>query len=207
MEKIENWDNIEVKGNEDYKPLQIGAYECVIKQAEIYTSELSGKTSLKISVDISKGDFKDYFQKRYDNNTNEEKKWDNNATRYLAFKGENASFFKGFITCVENSNPNYKWDWDENKLVGKKICGVFQYEEYQKQDGSNSIKVRLSKFRSLNKIDQVQVNDTVKLLNGNYVQFKDYNSSSSNNTLQQKYNELFKDDDPLPDEELPIFEI
>lgn len=175
MEKINNWNNIEAKGMEDFKALPIGAYECVIKIARVNHNEESGKNTFKVGVDISDGDYKEYFQKRYDNNTNTDKKWDNNAVRYLAYEGDNASYFKGFITCVENSNPGYKWDWDEKKLIGKKICGVFQYEEYQNQEGKKGVKVRLNKFRSLDKIKEIDVSDSVRLLNGTYMSIDDYN--------------------------------
>lgn len=176
MEKIENWDNVEAKGMEDFKALPIGAYECVIKEANIHKNKETQKESFKVSIDIASGEFKDYFQKRYDNSSFHPKKWDNNAVKYLAFKGDNVSYFKGFITCVENSNPGYKWDWDESKLTGKKICGVFQYEEYQKQDGSNAVKVRLNKFRSIDKIKETydNLNDSVRLLNGSYMSIDDY---------------------------------
>ena len=30
-------------------------------------------------------EIKDYFKKRFDNNTNSDKKWDNNAVRYFGF--------------------------------------------------------------------------------------------------------------------------
>ena len=154
MKVIENWSEVEAKGMEDFnfKTLPIGAYECIIKDARIHTNKENGKETLKVSVDIASGEYKDYFQKRYDNNNNSDKKWDNNAVRYLAFQGENVSYFKGFITCVINSNVGYKWNWDETSLKNKKICGIFQYEEYQKLDGSKAVKVRLSKFRSLDKI-------------------------------------------------------
>lgn len=176
MERIENWDNVEAKGMEDFKALPIGAYECVIKEANIHKNKETQKESFKVSIDIASGKFKDYFQKRYDNSSFHPKKWDNNAVKYLAFKGDNVSYFKGFITCVENSNPGYKWDWDESKLTGKKICGVFQYEEYQKQDGSNAVKVRLNKFRSIDKIKETNdnLNDSVRLLNGSYMSIDDY---------------------------------
>lgn len=176
MEKINNWNELEAKGMEDFKSLPIGAYECIIKKAEVHKNQDTQKESFKVEVDIATGDYKDYFQKRYDNNTNSNKKWDNNATRYLAFQGDNASYFKGFITCVENSNIGYTWDWDETKLKGKKICGVFQYEEYEKQDGSKAVKVRLNKFRSLDKMKEANENlsDSVKLLNGKYTSIDDY---------------------------------
>lgn len=175
MEKIDNWENVEAKGMDDFKSLPIGAYECIIINAVENYNQETGKTTLKVMVDISEGEFKDYFQKRFDENNNADKKWDNNATRYLAFQGDNVSYFKGFITCVENSNVGYKWDWDETKLRGKKICGVFQYEEYEKQDGTKAAKVRLNKFRSLDKIKDVEVSDSVKLLNGSYISIDDYN--------------------------------
>lgn len=177
MERIDNWDIVEAKGMDDFKSLPIGAYECVIKDARVNKNEETGKETFKVSIDIASGEYKDYFQKRFDNNTMHPRKWDNNATRYLAFQGDNVSYFKGFITCVENSNIGYKWDWDESKLTGKKICGVFQYEEYEKQDGTKAVKVRLNKFRSLEKMKELNdnVNDSVKLLNGSYVSIDDYN--------------------------------
>ena len=174
MKKIENWDNIEAKGMDDFKALPIGAYECKIINAVENHNEQSGKTTLKVMVDIAKGEYKDYFKKRYDSNTAIDRKWDNNATKYLAFEGENTSFFKGLITTVENSNVGYKWNWDETTLRDKKIVGVFQYEQYEKQDGTKGIKVRLNKFRSLDKLGEIEVSDSIKMLDGSYVSYDDY---------------------------------
>ena len=84
------------------------------------------------------------------------------------------TFFKGFIKTIENSNIGYVWDWDETKLKGKKVCGVFQYEEYEKQDGTRGIKVRLNKFRSLDKLKDIEVSDSIKMLDGSYVSYDDY---------------------------------
>ena len=68
MERINGWDTVEAKGMEDFnfKTLPIGAYECVIKDARIHTNKENGKETLKVSVDIASGEYKDYFQKRYD---------------------------------------------------------------------------------------------------------------------------------------------
>ena len=185
MEKIENWDNIEAKGMEDFKNLPIGAYECKIINAVENHNEQSGKTTLKVMVDIASGEYKDYFKKRYDSNTAIDRKWDNNATKYLAFEGENTSFFKGFITTVENSNVGYKWNWEESTLRDKKIVGVFQYEEYEKQDGTKGIKVRLSKFRSLDKLKDIEVSDNIRKLDGSYVTYDEYMESKEDNKTNE----------------------
>ena len=198
MEKIENWDNIEAKGIEDFKNLPIGAYECIIKDARINHNEENGKDTLKISIDIASGEYKDYFLKSYENDTRIDKKWNNNAVKYLAFEGDNVSYFKGFITCVENSNPGYTWDWNENKLKDKKICGVFLYEEYQKQDGTHGIKVRLNKFRSLDKMKDINISDNIKMLDGSYISYDDY--------MERKEDKFadFKDCVEINEEQLPF---
>lgn len=185
MKVIENWNNIEAKGMEDFKSLPIGAYECIIRSAEVYKNPTSEKESFRVQVDIANGEYKGYFQQRYNNDTRSDKTWDNNSTRYLAFQGDNVSYFKGFITSVENSNPGYKWDWDETKLTGKKICGVYQYEEYEKQDGTKAVKVRLNKFRSLDKMKDIEVSYSVKLLNGKYMDIDDYNERKSTATAEE----------------------
>jgi hypothetical protein len=192
MEKINGWETVEAKGMEDFKALPIGAYECVIVGAMVNHNEQSGKNTFKVAVDIATGEYKDYFKKRFDNNTNSDKKWDSNAVRYLAYEGDNVAYFKGFITCVENSNTGYKWDWDETKLKGKKICGVFLYEEYEKQDGTKSVKVRLNKFRSLDKLKEIEVSDSVRLINGSYMSIDDYNERKEG-SLQSTATEIFGD--------------
>ena len=174
MEPIKDFDKVEAKGMDDFKGLPIGAYECVIKDARLNHNEETGKNTLKISIDIASGEYKDYFLKAYETDTRVDRKWNNNAVRYLAYEGDNVAFFKGFLTVIENSNIGYKWNWEESTLKGKKVCGVFQYEEYEKQDGTKGIKVRLSKFRSLDKLKDIEVSDSIKMLDGSYVSYDDY---------------------------------
>lgn len=197
MEIIKDFDKIEAKGMDDFRGLPIGAYECVIMDARVNHNEQSGKDTFKVSVDIASGEFKDYFRKMYENDTRIDRKWNNNAIRYLAYKGDNVAFFKGFIKTIENSNIGYTWDWDETKLKGKKVCGVFQYEEYEKQDGTKGIKVRLTKFRSLDKLKDIEVSDSVKMLDGSYVDYEEY-IERQDNPLSDFKNEMEISDDALP---------
>ena len=199
MEIIKDFDKIEAKGMDDFRGLPIGAYECVIMDARVNHNEQSGKDTFKVSVDIASGEFKDYFRKMYENDTRIDRKWNNNAIRYLAYKGDNVAFFKGFIKTIENSNIGYTWDWDETKLKGKKVCGVFQYEEYEKQDGTKGIKVRLTKFRSLDKLKDIEVSDSVKLLDGTYVEYEEYTKSSAD-----KAKDLFGNSVEISSDDLPF---
>ena len=202
MEIIKDFDKIEAKGMDDFRGLPIGAYECVIMDARVNHNEQSGKDTFKVSVDIASGEFKDYFRKMYENDTRIDRKWNNNAVKYLSYTGDNVAYFKGFITTVENSNANYKWDWDETKLKGKKVCGVFQYEEYEKQDGTKALKVRLTKFRSLDKLKEIEVSDSIKMLDGSYVTYDDYMERKEN--LSSKINDLFGEVPEVNSEDLPF---
>ena len=65
MEKIKDWDKVEAKGMEDFKSLPIGAYECIIRSAEVYKNPTTEKESFRVQVDIASGEYKGYFQQRY----------------------------------------------------------------------------------------------------------------------------------------------
>lgn len=199
MEIIKDFDKIEAKGMDDFRGLPIGAYECVIMDARVNHNEQSGKDTFKVSVDIASGEFKDYFRKMYENDTRIDRKWNNNAVKYLSYTGDNVAFFKGFIKTIENSNIGYVWDWDETKLKGKKVCGVFQYEEYEKQDGTKGIKVRLSKFRSLDKLKEIEVSDSIKMLDGSYVDYEEYiKSKNSSNEPFSDFGNVVEISNELP---------
>ena len=195
MEKFDNWNDVEAKGMEDFKYLPMGAYECVIKSAEEYTSESTGNKSLKGTVDIAKGDFKDFFTKQFDNMTGD-KKWSNNATRYLGLGENSKGFFKGFVTTIENSNKGFAWDWDESKLVGKKAAATFEPEEYDKNDGTKGVAIKLNKFRSLDKLNDIKVGN-IKLTDGSYVDYEDYKKNGTKNNIADDV-VTFDGDNDLP---------
>ena len=39
--------------------------------------------------------------------------------------------FEGNLWCIEQSNPGYRWDWDEKKLKGKKIGLLYRNKEWE----------------------------------------------------------------------------
>ena len=52
--------------------------------------------------------------------------------------------FKGLITSVEESNGSFKFNWDEQTLVGKKVGIVFREEEFR--DDKNVIRTAVKPF-------------------------------------------------------------
>ena len=176
IKKPSNWDTVEVM-EFDHTKIELGGHKGIIMKAEEYTSPQSGKTSLKVSVDTAKDDKQpEYFKEQYKNDVRIDRKWSNSAIKYVPIGEEESQvkILKAFITAYENSN-NCQFDWnkDWDQLTSKKIGLVFGQEEYTSQDGTTKLATKLNQFRSIDKVDNVQI-PKVKMLDGSYVSYDDY---------------------------------
>ena len=136
MKPIEGYDLINEAG--EFRRLPAGIYPIVITNVV----DVPEKEYLEIYCDIFQGEYKDYFKIAVENGGKDTSK------TVRSYKQNALAFFKGFMTAIEKSNPGYKWDWDETKLVGKKAVGIFGEEEYEK-DGQIKISTKLIEVRSV----------------------------------------------------------
>lgn len=186
------WDETEAKEFGEYENLELGGHEIVILDAREHKSEFSGNISLKISVDISGNDKqKGFFKKQYDENTSADKKWPTGSVKYLSLKDEQLGFLKGFITALEKSNPNFKFNkkgtWEQLKNL--KLAGQFGLEEYKKQDGTIGTATKLVQFRSLDKLKDIKI-PKVKKLDGTLVEYEDYKETKTVKNNSNPFGEL-----------------
>lgn len=202
IKKPSNYDEIQM--NEDFTPIEVGGHKGIILGVQEYKNEETGNTSLKVCVDTDKSDKQPgYFKDLYESDTRSDKKWSNQAIKYVSLKDDEncVKMLKGFITAVENSNPNFTYDWnkDIDQLKNKKIGLVFGLEEYQNQQGEIKIITKLTQFRSIDKIDTVRI-PKVKLVDGSTVDYEEYISkkTTSNNTSNSDVIEFSPDSDKLP---------
>ena len=198
------WDETVAKEFGEYENLELGAHEIVILDAREHKSEFSGNISLKISVDISGNDKqKGFFKKQYDENTSADKKWPAGAVKYCSLKDEQLGYLKGFITALEKSNPNFKFNkkgtWEQLKNL--KLAGQFGLEEYKKQDGTIGTCTKLVQFRSLDKLKDIKI-PKVKKLDGSLVEYEDYKETKtekSNSNSFKEFSDLVEITDNLLD--------
>lgn len=196
MEKPKNWDSVKANTG-DYESLKLGGHEVIIKDAYEYTG-MTGNTSLKIEVDINGNDEqKGFYQKQYDNNRNSDKKWPSASCKYISLKDDDTciALYKGFTTIIENSNPGYKWNFDEKTLIGKKLCGVYGLEEFEDNEGNVKTAVKLVQLRSLDKLDKIKI-PKVKLLDNTYVDYDEY-IANKNTKTNSNATDLFKEFDDV----------
>lgn len=110
------------------------AYVCKILSAK--ESNYDWGSRLEIAVDITEGDYKDFYKQKFEANTNEDKKWPG-VVRLPIPKDDGSerdawtmTSFNTNIVAIEDSNPGFTWDWDETKLKGKQIGLVLRNKEY-----------------------------------------------------------------------------
>ena len=192
MQKPNNYDQVQAAEEfGSYETLPLGGHICIIKSAKEYTG-MSGNTSLQICVDIAASDeHKDFYKKQYDANTNKDKKWPNGATKYLSLKEDDkcVAMLKGFFTTIENSNPNFKWNFDESKLVGLKVVGNFGQEEYMNSNGEVKLATKITQFRSLDKLKEVKI-PRIKKLDGTFIDSEEYIASKTS-VANKKNDDMF----------------
>ena len=117
----------------------VGGFICTIVDVE----DVPHKEYLRVYYDIAEAlsDDQQKFVGMY-TKRKQEKGYDCPST-VVSYKEQSLPFFKGFVTALENSNPNYKWDNDETKFIGLKIGFVLAEEEYEGKDKNDAPKIRV----------------------------------------------------------------
>lgn len=123
-----------------FEILQKGAYVCKILKAIEVENKSGNGTHIEIGFDIAEGEYKDFYKKQFDSNTNEDKKWPTDARYYLNVPDDNSAEWQiqqwdTFWTNVEDSNEGYVFDGNGDKLVGKLFGGLF-HNEQSESDGT-----------------------------------------------------------------------
>lgn len=158
INKPANYDTTEAVIGGGSKRLPLANYICKIVQV-VPTMSKKGANMLKIAYDIADGDFTDYYmnqfktmQERAKKEGKDAPKWPFNATHYIMTDGDFVGRFKGFIKCLEESNPNFTFAWDETKMAGLLFAGQMKSvpREY---NGKTYTDVRLANIYPISEFD------------------------------------------------------
>ena len=173
------------------EPLPAGGYVAKILNANV--EEYSWGEKLVISFDVAEGEYKDFFGKQYKENTREDKKWKGNFRLTVPNEG-NQYFdsqkrtFGNAIWAIEESNPSFRWAWDENALKGKMVGVLFRNYEYD-VDGRQGWSTECCTFVS---VEDVRT--------GNFKQPKDkpLRNKTANNAIESNFSDLDEVESGLP---------
>lgn len=205
MKKIENWDDIEVKEFNEGEKFILGGKKCKIINVKTFT--YNGIEKVSLELDVIDGDNKGYYQKKYDEKSENAKFWDDGAT--ISFPTEpteekDKSYIKGLIKAIESYNSNYKWNWDEQSLKDKFIDVNFSLKEYQGSDGNIYTKPQVYRFVNSKENFKEDYIPSVRTINNGYVKYEEYiknsqQQNSSSNDPFKDYGDVVEIDDNFLD--------
>ena len=133
MEKLNGYDKAQAYSEQEKLP--VGGY--ILKILDVkYQKNDWGKVII-LSFDIEEGEYKGFFAAYYKAQTQEDKKW--KGTYRLRVPKDDGSEqdnwkmrrFKTVMLNFEDSNPGYRWNWEEWTLKGKFIGALFNNKEYE----------------------------------------------------------------------------
>ena len=149
MKVIENYDEIKASSGEFERPGNGGYVLEIVAVTDVPYDATKGKGDyLRIDYDIAVGDFKGYYTKQ--NERFGGGKWFANVIK--SYKEKALGMFKHFTNCAEESNPGFKWNWQEQALVGCRFGATLQEEEYEKQDGSIGTRLVVKDIKTVKQI-------------------------------------------------------
>lgn len=132
----------------DFKRLPAGGYICKIVSVE----DKAEKEYLDIVFDIAEGEYAGFYSDEW----GKAHPFAHNFIR--SYKERALGMFKGFLTCIDKSNPTSFMEaaakgLPEQELVGKLIGLVIAYEEYDiRDDGSLKQRIYVPEVRSVEAI-------------------------------------------------------
>lgn len=159
MKKLEGFDQLDENGK--IKSVPVGSY--IVKITDVIDNP--EKECLEIYHEIIEGEYANHYTNLKNTLGGTDK-----SRSFKSYKNSAQRFFKGFIVAIQKSNPGFIWDWDEKKLIGKKVVAVYGEEEYvgKNDDGTKECRTmcRVQEWHSLEALKEGKIQiPPKKLLN------------------------------------------
>ena len=182
MQKFSGYEDVKVN-NFNYERLNLGGHICKIFEVKIekFTSKEGQEfEQLVLKIDIEAPDEQaGFYQRKFAEDAKSDAlnaKW-KGYFRVSIPRDDSPdtvkSAFKTFTTSVEDSNPGYQWNWEENTLVGKVFGGVFGLEEFTAPDGRVITMTKCRFARGTEKVFEAKI-PKVKLADKTYIDYEEY---------------------------------
>ena len=129
------YSDVKAAPNKEREIIPAGGYVAKVKAAMVEDTKHGDR--LIIYFEVADGDYRGFFQRDYDAQPQEDKKWRGVYRTYLPKEdgsekdGWSKTTLSGIIWAFEESNPGFHWDWDEAKLKDKTVGVLFRNKEWE----------------------------------------------------------------------------
>lgn len=122
------------KRRKSFEQLPKGAYVITIKDAREETNKSGNGSHLTIAFDIAEGEHKGFYQRQFEADTAEDKKWPRDAIYYISVPSDASKPFvwdtwNTFFADLEDSNNGFVFAGDVKTLKSKLIGGKFHNDQ------------------------------------------------------------------------------
>ena len=126
------------KRKKSFQQLPKGAYVIKIKDAK-EEKWPSGDDVVRIAFDIAEGEYTGFYQKQFESNTNEDKRWPMDAVFNLNVPGDGSEQYvwdnwNTFFADLEDSNGGFVFSGDLKAMRGKVVGGLFHVKQSEGKD-------------------------------------------------------------------------
>lgn len=156
---MKQWNGYEqVKPYTENKKLPAGGYVLTVCDVEEAAGANGSSDVLVIYFDIVEGEHAGFYQHNYDAQKQEDKKWKGTYRLYVPKDdgSEQDSWtkrkFKTVMQAFEESNDQFYWEWDEQKLKGLQIGALFNHKEYLLENGRHGFYTNCHSLVTVEKI-------------------------------------------------------
>lgn len=123
------------KRKKSFQVLPKGAYVVKIVGVKQTPNKSGNGEHLAIAFDIAEGEYTDFYQKQFDSNPNEDRKWNNDGIYRLNIPNDGSASWvwdnwNTFFADLEDSNQGFVFDGENlTALKGKLIGGKFNIRQ------------------------------------------------------------------------------
>lgn len=153
------YDGFSAKRNSGFAQLPpVGAYVAQIQGVKVEKSYSGDRDLIAVMLEITEGEYKGQYHKVFE----EQRSSFGDNVKYKGvlrltppLSSDDPwvkSRFEGNLWCVEQSNPGYTWDWDENKLKGKVVGINVRKNFYPGRDGELKETTEIAQFETVDDV-------------------------------------------------------
>ena len=132
MKQFNGYDSAREKANfTGSAQLPVGGYVAKVIDVKYVDGQNGSSDRIVVAFDIEEGEYKGFFKKQFEENTQEDKKWKGKASIYVPNDDGTErdewtrNAFARWTAAFEDSNNGYHWDWQEKKWKGLYIGVIY----------------------------------------------------------------------------------
>lgn len=135
-----------------------GAYIAQIQGVRLEKSYSGDRDVIVLMLEITEGEYANQYHKVFEEQQSsfgKDVKYRGTMRLNPPIPGDEAwirNRFEGNLWCVEQSNPGYRWDWDENKLKGKAVGINIRKCQYTGRDGSQKETTEIAQLETVDDV-------------------------------------------------------